>query len=981
MKKLLVIAILMLALVFTVVACTGGETTEDTTIGDTTVETPTDTPTEESTDAPTEEPTDAPTEEPTEEPTDAPTEKPTEKPTEPPTEPPTEEPTADPADPVWIMDAEDLAAMENTVTSSVEKTEDGFASFTATGADPWFLLCGNIGEMPKYMAIRYRTNTDKNGEFFISNGANPEGGKSFVFSYNANSEWNLLIFDLSVVAPYMTEATVGHIRYDFFVDIPAEGTFLEVAYIAFFNTAEYATAYDFEQYPPYAQPGESGMKNVSFDTFYLNNQMYFPEDGGADAKLDAINNTLTFNAASELESIILRGWIGFDQPIDTFGYYVDNYEFVYGDYKKPTEDGVLAAGGEHATRFEIFVDLSYLEGDDHFVGFVVKLADGTIVQLREDITIDLPDLPKDVTDSFATDIGSMEIGTGMDASDLSNFFAIELPLGSEGVIANGEGKAYHLTGISDMYADVNGRYFAKINFLGGTGYAFVRGYKVVNSDEVIEKFDPGAGIYKINNYYETDSAGMYGGAGIYANLSNGNLNLVVKYYNAETVTRVGNKMFTIPVEGTELTMADNGSTVSIMVNGVTYATVALSGSKVYEDINEVQPINAFAEKAVVTLKDGTTETIENTLVAATCECQIGLVARATDVLFDSYAYGAYSAIEVPAIETETPDEPAGPTLTIFNGKFHANVDHINGAGPAGAPNYNGVGASVVNSNGSIPVRKAADDGIVVSENGTVVIGGWMAVAGGINHYAYTINGGELIVAAGGIDGEPLPNYYADLGMPDSTKNGRFPGADGIVADLSAYAGQTVTVTFYAIPEAAQETVAPIVTIEGLVVPGSEPETPVVPEEPAVENYLVPQSQWVITGHNTQLNDASNGMVAAAGVESAALLHQGSIALGEIDLSKYSKVVVMWGCDNSDVTINHYNANANNRIMLLNAEMSMVMSPAAETVIAGGTYELKGWAVTAFEIDLTGIDYNGPVWLAIDALPGTFALVASVEFIA
>ena len=70
-----------------------------------------------------------------------------------------------------------------------------------------------------------------------------------------------------------------------------------------------------------------------------------------------------------------------------------------------------------------------------------KLADGTIVQLREDITIDLPDLPKDVTDSFATDIGSMEIGTGMDASDLSNFFAIELPLGSEGVIANGEGKA------------------------------------------------------------------------------------------------------------------------------------------------------------------------------------------------------------------------------------------------------------------------------------------------------------------------------------------------------------------------------------------------------------------------------------------------------------------------------------------------------------------------------------------------------------
>ena len=158
----------------------------------------------------------------------------------------------------------------------------------------------------------------------------------------------------------------------------------------------------------------------------------------------------------------------------------------------------------------------------------------------------------------------------------------------------------------------------------------------------------------------------------------------------------------------------------------------------------------------------------------------------------------------------------------------------------------------------------------------------------------------------------------------------------------------------------------------------EPETE--PQVPHYDNYNVPQDQWVMTGHNTQLNDASNGMVAAGGVESAALLHQGSIYLGEIDLSKYEKVVIMWGCDNSQVTIDHYNANANNRIMLLNAVMDGVMSPAEETIIAGGTYELGGWAVQAFEIDLTGVDYNGPVYAAIDALPGTFALFASVEFI-
>jgi hypothetical protein len=122
------------------------------------------------------------------------------------------------------------------------------------------------------------------------------------------------------------------------------------------------------------------------------------------------------------------------------------------------------------------------------------------------------------------------------------------------------------------------------------------------------------------------------------------------------------------------------------------------------------------------------------------------------------------------------------------------------------------------------------------------------------------------------------------------------------------------------------------------------------------------------------------MVAAGKVESAALLHQGSIALGEIDLSKYSKVVIYWGSDASQVTIDAYNANANNRFALVNADKNMKMSPDEETIIVAKTYELHGWAVQAFEIDLTGIDYNGPVFLTHDSLPGGFALVSSIEFI-
>ena len=148
-----------------------------------------------------------------------------------------------------------------------------------------------------------------------------------------------------------------------------------------------------------------------------------------------------------------------------------------------------------------------------------------------------------------------------------------------------------------------------------------------------------------------------GGAGIYARLQGGKLFLMIKYYNPESITRVGNKIYFIEAAGSELTLADNGAKVSVLVDGVTYATIELSGSIAYGDINEVDPAGEFAEKAVITLKDGTTETIENTLIAATCQCQVGFVARAGSFKFDSVAVGGYSAIEVPALEIVTPEEP------------------------------------------------------------------------------------------------------------------------------------------------------------------------------------------------------------------------------------------------------------------------------------------------------------------------------------
>ena len=159
----------------------------------------------------------------------------------------------------------------------------------------------------------------------------------------------------------------------------------------------------------------------------------------------------------------------------------------------------------------------------------------------------------------------------------------------------------------------------------------------------------------------------------------------------------------------------------------------------------------------------------------------------------------------------------------------------------------------------------------------------------------------------------------------------------------------------------------------------------VPEEPAVENYLVPQDQWTVSGHCAQIvgkeGHANSPMVAAGGIDSGALLHQGAVGIGEIDLSKYSKIIIKYGIDGSQVTIDKHAANGTNRIMLSKADNHMTNAPAEADVIASVDYTPSGWALTAIEIDLTAVDYNGPVFLTWDTLAGTFMLIGSIEFVA
>ncbi|MBR5124364.1 MAG: hypothetical protein IKU90_04460, partial [Clostridia bacterium] len=649
MKKLLIAALLILALVFTVAACTGDTTPDETTAGDaTTVETPTtEAPTAEATeeltaevtedasaDVTTEEPVADTTEEPVADTTEEPAPDTTEEPAPDTTKEPetTEEPTADPADPVLLLNPEDLEVLASAGAPNVNqigtpevKTEGKktFLRLTAAGGDPYVAIVpiNSNCDLPNYMAISYRTNSAVEGQFFVGSGAGWTGnGDSFMVTWT-EGDWSFMIVDLSQTGVSSITGALTYLRMDFFAGDSAEGDYFDVQYIGFFNSAAYAEAYDFEINPPYVDPTEADMKGLSFDTFYLNSQMYFPEDGGAGDKLTAINNTLTFASASELQNIALRGWIGFGQPIDQFGYYVDNYEFIFGDFKQDTGADVLGAGGPNASRFQINVDLSYLEGDDHFVGFVVKLEDGTIVKLRADITIDLPELPKDVTvpqntNLFQSNVASNDPNTRFDASDLnSNGMTCFLPIPDGCVVQDTDGDgvsdAYYLRDINEVFGDVNGAYSFSANILytasSGSSMMIVRGYRAVNSADY-------PGPYHINNYYEDDGVGFFAGSGLGVTIANGNLYVCVKAYNPDTEKHVKNEIVSMVAAGSTVTIADNGETVYVLLDGVLCATVEFSGETTYEKLTAA---GSFAQTVTVTMADGTTKTVENTLVATT----------------------------------------------------------------------------------------------------------------------------------------------------------------------------------------------------------------------------------------------------------------------------------------------------------------------------------------------------------------------------
>ena len=309
-------------------------------------------------------------------------------------------------DPVYNVTLDHLFAM-GSANSFVQKQScdvawgenNEYLTFTITGGDPYVVAIEleSNATVTNRMYIVYRTTVCTSPEFFVGStggwtGAGDHlGGEDYI----ADGEWHVMVVDFNGLEKF-NGTTAAYLRYDLFSkdEIATAGSTIDVKMVAFFNNDTEADAYISANYGlnldkiedtesdsdlPFVSKEKAGLVLWSFDNVKLNGESI---DGGAgyEDKMNAINNTLTVTADMPCESIEIHGWIGFTQAIDQFGYAFDNANLQYGDFKIDTEEAVLVAGGEFASRFETIIPIADLSEGTHSVTSLVKLADGTVAE-------------------------------------------------------------------------------------------------------------------------------------------------------------------------------------------------------------------------------------------------------------------------------------------------------------------------------------------------------------------------------------------------------------------------------------------------------------------------------------------------------------------------------------------------------------------------------------------------------------------------
>ncbi len=318
------------------------------------------------------------------------------------------------------------------------------------------------------------------------------------------------------------------------------------------------------------------------------------------------NNHLQIDAqGSDDYSAFISGWMGFDGFVpEALGWAVDGGAITWnGSINLECEAAIKdpANGGENGFRYSLNASLEGLPFGAHEIVYYAKLPSGDLCLLYT----------QNVTNTDPSNIGNSTANFNTaETPDLMTFFAND---GGAPSGCNYAGATYTLSGITSIHKTMDGTYEMTVQNLtcgnAGQSVVFFRGNPNPNFG------DPG---YFGHDNNDPHSVGC---AGVYVSIIDGNLRLNVKGQDADG--KAVPHIYTVAMSGKDLRVVDDNTALYFYEGETLLATVALSGSEA-----------GFATQAVVTLADGTTETLDDVCAAATAASDIGFIARGVTTSFD-----------------------------------------------------------------------------------------------------------------------------------------------------------------------------------------------------------------------------------------------------------------------------------------------------------------------------------------------------------
>lgn len=375
---------------------------------------------------------------------------------------------------------------------------------------------------------------------------------------------------------------------------------------------------------------------------------YTGKGGSTAMGADIIDGRLNGHAVGSNGRITVSGWLAMDRGVERYAWSVDGltwYEAETGGADGEPSAGYFAElGFEDAAGGAVFTDLSLdlspysSETVAVTVGGIPKDRPDCVVPFITITGLEVPFRPRELSYSFVSRADDNEIGTDLTASDLTYLFDIAYGAGDLRRVENYNGVlCYSYEGIHSLQAPTSGKYAftVELEAMTGVSFAFARGTRAVVSVEPV--------AIPLYNFYETDGLGLCGGAGIYAHLSEGQLTVVIKGLDPTAPYRIANHTFHFPAEGSSITLADDGDTVYILVDGKEITRVTPEGIQEYpEHFATVAPYVKFAATAKIVTADGSIATVQDTLVSATCDAFCGLAIRGGGVFFTEVSVTPFS---------------------------------------------------------------------------------------------------------------------------------------------------------------------------------------------------------------------------------------------------------------------------------------------------------------------------------------------------